>query len=339
MVIFSHSYWLTGNQLAEPLHNICGMLDFGSLGVKLFFCISGFLITKSLYRQQNLGNFVWARLIRIFPGLFFSSVFCAWVIGPLSTTLSTSSYFADNRVYSFIWHTTLLYNWPNTLPGVFLTNPIKSNVNSALWTLPGEIFMYSCVVIFGALIYVFKLKFKQLILFPVIITVYLLLWGIPGSGQLLKYIASWGVLFAAGAVCFLLRHRIKLSIPAFFVACIVFLLLFHYRFILIAYAFDLLLCYGIMLFAYHPRLKFRAFLKIGDLSYGLYIYALPVQQLIIAKFGIHAPWREFMICYPIALILAALSWNFIEKPSLRLKNVSPVSLLNKKEGKPDLQKS
>jgi peptidoglycan/LPS O-acetylase OafA/YrhL len=58
MVIFGHSYLATGHHDREPLARLVGFIEFGSLGVKIFFVISGYLITKSLYRQSTLGSFV-----------------------------------------------------------------------------------------------------------------------------------------------------------------------------------------------------------------------------------------------------------------------------------------
>ncbi|TFF34045.1 acyltransferase family protein [Mucilaginibacter psychrotolerans] len=58
MVIFSHTYLVNGQFSNEPLQKLIGFIDFGALGVKIFFIISGYLITKSLYRQPTLGSFV-----------------------------------------------------------------------------------------------------------------------------------------------------------------------------------------------------------------------------------------------------------------------------------------
>jgi peptidoglycan/LPS O-acetylase OafA/YrhL len=58
----------------------------------------------------------------------------------------------------------------------------------------------------------------------------------------------------------------------------------------------------------------------GDLSYGLYIYAFPVQQSIVHFWGQYLNWIEvFGISLTISLMLASASWHFIEMPALRLK--------------------
>ena len=71
------------------------------------------------------------------------------------------------------------------------------------------------------------------------------------------------------------------------------------------------------------RLPFRNFDRRIDLSYGLYIYAFPVQQLLAlrgtAAFGF-TPY--FLSALVIASVLAAASWFTVEKPSLSLKNLA-----------------
>jgi peptidoglycan/LPS O-acetylase OafA/YrhL len=62
--------------------------------------------------------------------------------------------------------------------------------------------------------------------------------------------------------------------------------------------------------------------KIGDLSYGIYIYAWPVQQVGVALMGQQTPYLELLgITVPVTLILAAASWQLVEKKALRMKPV------------------
>lgn len=60
--------------------------------------------------------------------------------------------------------------------------------------------------------------------------------------------------------------------------------------------------------------------RIGDLSYGIYIYAWPVQQIGVALMGRQTPYLELLcITVPVTLALAAASWHLIEKKALRFK--------------------
>jgi len=63
--------------------------------------------------------------------------------------------------------------------------------------------------------------------------------------------------------------------------------------------------------------------RFGDISYGLYLYAFPVQQLLLyLRPGIPAP---ILICALITLPLAFLSWHFVEKQALRIKPGGPTA--------------
>lgn len=319
LVIFSHSYWLTGNEADEPLMKLCGMETFGSLGVDIFFSISGFLITKSILRQASLQSFLWARILRIFPGLITAAVFCALVIGPLATTLPLSRYFKRPEVYDFIWRQGTLLGYPNKLPGVFTQNPIPENINSPIWTLPGELFMYMLVFVGGLILFIAQKKARIIPSLVLLFMVLLYFWGMKYSSKYLIQILWWLISFGGGALCYIFRRRIHLSNIVFIAMMACFIVLFHFRFTYIRVAFDLVLLYGLLVFAYEPKFQIRSFYKMGDVSYGLYIYALPVQQLIVQKVGLSNAYQLFVIAYPIALCLAALSWYFIEKPSLKLK--------------------
>jgi peptidoglycan/LPS O-acetylase OafA/YrhL len=60
--------------------------------------------------------------------------------------------------------------------------------------------------------------------------------------------------------------------------------------------------------------------KIGDLSYGIYIYAWPVQQIGVALMGRRTSYLELLsISVPVTLALATASWHLVEKKALRFK--------------------
>jgi len=62
----------------------------------------------------------------------------------------------------------------------------------------------------------------------------------------------------------------------------------------------------------------------GDYSYGVYVYAFPVQQTVVMLIGAHAtPLAVFFYSLPVTLMLAYSSWHLIENPSLRLKRFFP----------------
>jgi peptidoglycan/LPS O-acetylase OafA/YrhL len=100
--------------------------------------------------------------LRIFPGLLVVAVLCAFVIGPLATTLSLHNYFADRRVYYFAWRLFTVHNLDNTLPGVFETIPYARQVNGSLWTLVGELLLYAAVLLWGVVLLLWQRQLRLL---------------------------------------------------------------------------------------------------------------------------------------------------------------------------------
>jgi peptidoglycan/LPS O-acetylase OafA/YrhL len=70
----------------------------------------------------------------------------------------------------------------------------------------------------------------------------------------------------------------------------------------------------------HRRLRLRT-----DLSYGVYIYAWPVQQAAVTIFSIASPYVLLAVALPATLGVAFVSWHLIEAPALRLKRrIGPI---------------
>ena len=78
--------------------------------------------------------------------------------------------------------------------------------------------------------------------------------------------------------------------------------------------------YGTLVLAYHPRIQWRAYNRVGDYSYGLYVYAFPVQQTIISRIPGLTSVELFLVSFPVTLALAAISWHALERPMLALKS-------------------
>lgn len=70
-------------------------------------------------------------------------------------------------------------------------------------------------------------------------------------------------------------------------------------------------------FAYVPLVG--AYRRFGDYSYGVYIYAFPVQQILAKLLSPLSPMELFAWSAPLTLLLAVLSWRFVESPALAYK--------------------
>jgi peptidoglycan/LPS O-acetylase OafA/YrhL len=61
------------------------------------------------------------------------------------------------------------------------------------------------------------------------------------------------------------------------------------------------------------------FVQRNDLSYGVYLFGWPMQQLCAALLHIRSPYLLFPFAAPCAYACALASWYLIERPCLRLK--------------------
>jgi len=325
-VLFAHSYVLaTGHVGQDPFTQaILGWWGqgLGTFAIVIFFVISGFLVGASYIHRDNLFSFFEARFLRIFPALFVAVTLCAFVVGAWVTTLSLDDYFSHEGTWSFLWHNiTLLGGIHFRLPGVFLDNPWPGGVNGSLWTLPIELYMYCMVMLIGALgVLKHRSSFN---VFAIMLCVALFglqqgwaqVDGIPvkNAGLMMAYIA--GVFFYVN------RALISLNIPVFiFLVALLFLL--HGTIVWsVVQAFGV--AYIILFFALHPQVRLPNLDKWGDYSYGVYIYAFPVQQLV-AKYLTTSPIEMLLYSTLITFPLAVLSWKYVEKPALKLKGKIPM---------------
>lgn len=297
-------------------------ISLGSVAVDIFFITSGFLVTGSLLSNKDTIKFIKARTLRVYPALLVMLFFTTIFIGAYFTKLQTTDYFTNHDTYWYLLkNASLITGVSFTLPGVFETNPYKIAVNGSLWTLPYEIWMYSALALIWLALSVFSTL--RLRIFKITIIIFALLSLVIYNSinlsdsryfQLIKLFA----MFFSGATYFVLQKRIILSLPLFCFTSIalgVSMLnkdVFHV-------VYSLTLTYLLICAAYMPAGRIRAFNRIGDYSYGVYIYAFPVQQSVAAIFPIISVGEMLLISLLFTFAFAALSWHLIEKPSLALK--------------------
>ena len=318
LVILSHCSALAWGQNPELIWNYMGHLETGgSIGVLIFFAISGFLVVQSFVSRARLKYFVAARALRIYPGLVTAAIYSV-IIGAFATEWPLRKFLTDHQTRRFLIHNAMAYPIEFNLPGVFEHNPLKSGVNGSLWTLPLEIQMYIVVAAFGLLG-----LFKTREIYNAVFAGFLIL-AASVKGEALPLIAEHpeaprlAIAFLCGAFLYMNRERIRISIPwaLFFAAFIVW---GHTRIPNIRMIYIPAVCYIVMVLGYHPKLYFAPYTRLGDYSYGLYIYAFPTQQIISYYHpGIHQ-FQLFGLAFPCILAAAVISWHFIEKPALRRK--------------------
>ena len=150
-VIFSHAFPLgQGVGTREPLTNFThDQFSLGGVCVSVFLIISGLLITRSFDRRRTTAHYIWARALRIYPGLATVLVLGAFVLGPLVTRLPWGAYFRSPEVPLYVIRNLGLYRLQNDLPGVFTENGYPGTVNGSLSTLMYEVGFYVLIAIWG----------------------------------------------------------------------------------------------------------------------------------------------------------------------------------------------
>jgi peptidoglycan/LPS O-acetylase OafA/YrhL len=129
LVLVSHCYALSGRD--DPITSATAT-TLGTIGVLMFFAMSGFLISKSWTDQPAVFPFAVKRALRLIPGLAVAVVLTALVLGPLVTTLSPSGYFTSLTTYVYTIRSAFLVTFAGTLPGVFTDNVYPNAVNGSL---------------------------------------------------------------------------------------------------------------------------------------------------------------------------------------------------------------
>lgn len=315
LVLVSHSFAIVG--LPEPhFYNI----KFGLYAVFVFFVVSGYLVTKSLISRSSIIDYLYARFLRIYPGLFFMLIIICLLIGVLVTD-NTKSFFLNETTYKYIFNSLYMFGGEATLPDVFSENPLSNVINGSLWTLQYELRLYIFLGLFW-FISSFTKSFK-IICFKVFIFLYLskLIFSFYFFGQTSFHavITMINIFFLMGTLItlyeiFLQSHyRIILKLIALISILSFFIPIFNKIF---------LFCVSSLLIILFGNVKNKYLLKFnnfGDYSYGIYIYAFPVQQCIYYFFNSISVINLIFLSFIFTFIFSYLSWHFVEKFFLKFK--------------------
>lgn len=318
-VLIWHSYVFTHDQasIENVLQGPAGLLIY--LILPMFFALSGFLVASSLIRVQKLSIFLWLRFVRLFPALAVEVILSSLILGPLATTLDLRDYFSHPSFWSYF--TNLVGIVQLQLPGVFANNPAAYIVNGSLWTVPYEL---ECYIALGILCVVKLVKHPKMLglLFILVILGKTFVNSYNGVAALpLDHLPGRQLipLFICGIVIYLNRDFIPKNGPLAIIALVVggaFIRnpsLYLLAMLPLAYA------------TVHLGLLNPARNKIvlnGDYSYGIYLYAAPIQQAAY-HFTDWGKTYAGNICIATCLTLsfAAFSWHAIEKPALKFKKL------------------
>jgi len=306
-VVIGHAWPLTGVPAAPRLG---GHLIYHD-AVYVFFAISGFLIASSWARSPRPLGFLRNRALRIFPALALVVLVTVFAIGPAVTT--SPDYFARAETWGYLGNIILVAQYE--LPGVFEANPVTA-VNGSLWTLGAEFACYLGVLLVGVAVRrIAPAVFAAL--FVLLVTVSLIPGALPpGMGAVTTAMAF----FAAGAVIASPTvARWVLPGPAL-AALAVWLVVGAVSIEAGKVLAWLVVPYLVIALGIRSTPVLRDAGRFGDFSYGLYLWAFPVQQLVVVWLGSLALWFDLLIVVPLTLVLAVASWHLVERRALALKS-------------------
>ena len=321
-VVLYHSYAITGRDQDLPALWIGHYrMPLGSIGVAVFFVISGFLVASSWDRLQRASVFAWHRFARIWPALTMTVVLTVLVLGPIMTALPLSPYFTSRRTVMYLVRGVTLFGGSiNALPGVFHANP-RHAVNGSLWTLSYEVWAYvgllvfamcgglrrrwPALVAFGAVLIFFRVAVYDgvggLAIDRTVLTLSIAkgtelgAYFVAGTA-LSRYVGSFDArrLFPVGAVALVLGSLIRE--PAIFIPGVAL----------------------VVIGAGAGRGRVTNLVhRFGDPSYGIYILSFPIQQLVYSSGLARTSAAMFVASGAISVVAGYVSWHLLERPVLR----------------------
>jgi peptidoglycan/LPS O-acetylase OafA/YrhL len=308
-VVFWHSWPLTGREIsyAPAVRLLSDMFADG------FFVISGFLITAAWMRRPYLKEYWASRVLRIFPGLWVCLLVIAFVIAPVAAKIQGTSVTLSSEI-GYAVNNALLNVAYMGIDGTPTNVPYPGVWNASIWTL---FFVLLCDVMVSVLGFVGLLKRRWTIptLFVVAVCWSAYVSYTPPSYSMAQMLARFAVVFLAGALLYQYQDKVpaRWSLVALS-AAIVAASGFTQNYRLVA---ALPLAYAIIVSGALIR---KARLR-HDFSYGVYIYAFPIQQLL-ATFGLAPlnPFVFFVVATAATIPVAALSWFVVEKRATALKS-------------------
>ena len=309
LVIFSHVPELQyGNRDLEILTQIFHTISFGELAVDGFFIVRGYLIVKSWTSGRSAYAFLAARVFRIYPAFFIACIISAFLVGPLS---SSPGYFHRVDYTDFLCG--LLRLSLQGIPDVFYGsyNPV---LNASLWTIPYEFNFYITVLLLGVL-RVFEFRVLWLMMLISFLAGYFLYkLGISISGS--TYL-RFGGLFFAGGFFYLYRDVIP----------------WHRNYAILAFGafiamlfFDATAELGLPIFFGYSMIYFAKnstyflwFNRFPDVSYGIYLYAWPINKMIFWWWPSISTTFAVTLVFLLSCFMGNLSWRFVEAPAMLFK--------------------
>ncbi|SNS59585.1 Peptidoglycan/LPS O-acetylase OafA/YrhL, contains acyltransferase and SGNH-hydrolase domains [Sphingomonas laterariae] len=327
LVIWSHCFAIYhGSEANEPVSRLLGgHYNAGNVGVWVFFIISGFLISHSYVRSPDLWTYLKRRVARIHPGFIAATSICAFLVVPLFSSQGFAVLSPAEVARTIGLNILLQGHMPPS--DAFAANPVQA-VNGALWSIPFEFWCYLGLAALGAAGAMRKrIAVPLLMVLIMLVRAWLDLTGRKPGGGIIGDIIGWPYLWFAVAPCFLAgmsvylyRDRLPRSRTLFAGLLLALLIAAHLPVsplasqILCGLLFPPATAYMVFHLGFSRSVRLPDVARRGDYSYGTYLYGFPIQQMVMAAFGVAMPFFLYVpTVLALSLIAGMASWYCVEQ--------------------------
>jgi peptidoglycan/LPS O-acetylase OafA/YrhL len=296
------------------------------ISVTAFFCISGFLISRSYLNTPNLKDYFKKRAARLLPAYLFIIFTCAIFLSLLSE-YSFSEYFTHPVLFKYLFANLSFLNFIQPcLPGVFSNEISSCTVNAALWTLKIEVSFYLIIPIILYLTKKIRLKYLLFIGIYLLSVIYRntfeYLSTLNGVGYytiIARQLPGFMSYFVCGiALYYYFEFFIRNKKILLFFSVIVFILERKFG---VEFLSPLALSIIVFFIAFSFK-QLNGFAKHGDISYGIYIFHYPIMKIVtsLGFFNKYNPVVVSLFIIILVLLVGYASWHLIEKRFLKISH-------------------
>ncbi|CAD6055048.1 TPA: acyltransferase family protein [Escherichia coli] len=309
MVIISHHAGMMGYKMSHP----ADWLPMDSFYVFIFISLSGYLVTNSFMNSDSYIHYLSKRIRRVFPALIFCCFVCTYILIPFWES-SPYSYITSGDTFSGFLNMSIMHGL--SIPNAENVYGRHTYANAPLWTLAYEFFLY---IIVGMILCMSKTWKAPAITLALSLFVMCLpkdmTKDINTYGVQIYILAKFGIGFSVGSLMYITRSvwdskELKLGM---FVCCAVVL------FALIGKNADMNVAgrvvVAIMTIIIGVSFKDRILNGRLDISYGMYIWAWPIQAIVVGQIKIPF-WYSLLLTLTITILAATFSRKYIEEPFL-----------------------
>lgn len=318
LVVVSHSPEIVdGNKNREILTIIFGTITFGQLAIDCFFLISGYLILKSFYSSSGLKSYLLKRVLRIYPAFIAASFFCILIVAPLLSDWAVIRQLGMKDWLFAVFKMSILET-------PYVKGVQVISLNGSTWSIWQE---FVCYLSIPAFFYLgLHKRWLYFIALLVIVSIYLYTqltqrnYWLPYPSRLdMHHSTRLFSAFLVGGVFHLFEEKIIWNKRFTFAALLLLIVtLFSKNFAeLGVFVFG-----GYLLFHFALNYKNKLLNNIGaeaDISYGIYLYAWPIQILIVQYYAKINPHLLTLITLVLAATIGYFSWILVEKPFMQMK--------------------